>query len=494
MLMSNSEPRDGVHLRVRAEDAAAEIFVIDAHFHLVERGIGTLETPLSPGVYKVKARAGVQTWEQHIVMRDRDEEVVIPPLDFTSPAPLVHTAKTHEYHMQAAASYSREVHVTAGQGSWIFVFARDWTPPGGEAAKPPLATNPARGLSLRDLQGHQVADLTASGRHDLSRDPWAACNVQVTPGLYRLRLERPVGGRLEQVIVASPGWQTQLFLLQRAYSPEPDDRCADLLGASILLARGLGFTQNRADFRQTELARLGLVNQRRVLSDDIRRMLQDKAVNPMLGIYGAHLLLLEKQPDLALLQTVITNLRGLLDMPHPDVEALALRLESGAGSYTFDQPPMLRRSWSLIVEATIDKPDLVPRGSFAASVADRVWGEGPWLLWMEGEEEVPADLEAVLAFQVQLREPSDAVRGSTRGSDSPFAAIAAMRAAPEELSTSTRPEAFAMPVPPDAAARLLRPQLDEDTMKGLVQILGVPRATIEHLVDTIDRKVQSQPE
>jgi len=492
--MSSSEPRDGAHLRVRAEDAAAEIFVIDAHFHLVDRGIGTLETPLSPGVYKVKARAGVQTWEQHIVVRDRDEEVVIPPLDFTSPAPLVHTAKTHEYHMQAASSCSREVHVTAGQGSWIFVFARDWTPPGREATRPPLATNPARGLSLRNLQGNQVADFTASGRHDLSLDPWAACNVQVTPGLYRLRLERPVGGELEQVIVASPGWQTQIFLLQRAYSPEPDDRYADLPGASILLARGPGFSENSADLRRTELARLGLVNQRRVLSDDIRRMLQDKVMNPMLGIYGAHLLLLEKQPDLALLQTVITNLRGLVGMPHPDVEALTLRLESGAGSYVFDQPPMLRRSWSLIVDATAHRPDLVPRGSFAATMADRVWGEGAWLLWMEGDEKTPADLEAALASEVQPHKPSDAVRGSTRGSDSPFAAIAALQAATRERSASTRPEAFAMPAPPDAAARLLRPQLDEDKIQRLVQTLGVPRATIEQLVDAIDRKVQSQPE
>ena len=491
--MSSSEPRDGAHLRVRAEDAAAEIFVIDAHFHLVDRGIGTLETPLRPGVYKVKSRAGVQTWERHIVVRDRDEEVVIPPLEFASPAPLVHTAKTHEYHTQAASSCSREVHVTAGQGSWIFVFARDWTPPGREAARPPLATNPARGLSLRDLQENQVADLSASDRYDLSLDPWAACNVQVTPGLYRLRLERPVGGRLEQVIVASPGWQTQIFLLQRAYSQEPDDRCADLPGASILLARGPGFTGNSADFRRTELARLGLANQRRVLSDDVRRTLQDKFVNPMLGIYGAHLLLLEKEPDLELLQTVITHLRGLLGMPHPDVEAVALLLESGAGSYVFDQPPMLRRSWSLIVDATVHRPDLVPLSSFAATVADRVWGEGAWLLWMEGDEEAAADLEAALASQVQPRELSDAVRGSTRGSDSPFAAIATMRAGTGERSASTRPEALAIPAPLDAAARLLRPQLDEDKIQRLVQTLGVPRATIEHLVDAIDRKVQSQP-
>jgi hypothetical protein len=494
MSMSSSEPRAWAHLKVRAEDAAAEIFVIDAHFHLVDRGIGTLETPLRPGVYKIKSRAGVQTWEQHIVVRDHDEEVVIPPLDFTSPAPLVHTAKTHEHHMQAASSYSREVHVTAGQGSWIFVFARDWTPPGREALRSPVATAPARGLSLRDLQGNQVIDLSVSGRFDRSLDPWAACNVQVTPGLYRLRLERPVGGELEQVIVAPPGWQTQIFLLQRAYSQEPDDRCADLPGASILLARGPGFTANSADSRRTELARLGLANQRRVLSDDIRRMLQDKAMNPMLGIYGAHLLLLEKQPDHEILQAVITNLRGSLGMPHPDVEALALLLESGAGSYVFDKPPMLLRSWSLIVDATVHSPNLVPLGSFAATVADRLWGQGPWLLWKEVDEEVSVDLEAALATQVQPRNIRGAVRRTTRGSDSPFAAIETMRAGTGERSASTSPEALAMPTPPDASARLLKPQLDEDTIQRLVQTLGVPRATLEHLVDTIDRKMQSQPE
>ena len=43
---------------------------------------------------------------------------------------------------------------------------------------------------------------------------------------------------------------------------------------------------------------------------------------------------------------------------------------------------MLRRSWWRVVDATIDKPGLVPISSVAATCANRIWGEEPWLQWM----------------------------------------------------------------------------------------------------------------
>jgi hypothetical protein len=80
-------------------------------------------------------------------------------------------------------------------------------------------------------------------------------------------------------------------------------------------------------------------------------MFRWKLENPMLGILGMHLLLKNQESDTELLQTIIQNLRNLLGDPHPDVEALALRLEQ-TGSYVFQSPPMMRRSWSLVVNAT----------------------------------------------------------------------------------------------------------------------------------------------
>ncbi len=483
--MSASNPSNQVRLEVRTQDDAAEIYVIDAHFHLAARGLGRSQTfYLDPGVYTVKVRAGSATREEDVILGKGDKELLkeFPALKFASPAPLEDTAKTHEYHMAAASTESRNVRVQAGQGSWIFIFARDWTAPGRPPVSPEGSQHPAAGLTLTDARGNLVANFATQSECDLSQDPWAACNVQVNPGLYRLRLELPSGAILEQTVVASPGGQTQLFLLQRAYGPEPNDRRADLPGASVLLARGYGFDPNRPDMRLVELARLGLTNTRQVLPDNVvQEMLYGKFENPMLGIYGAHLLLLRQKVETEHLRTVVVNLRGLVGT-HPDVEALALGLGPGESSYVFEVPPMLRRSWSLVLNASVKRPGLVPLDSLAAQVASRLWGGEPWLLWMTPAPEAPApavkglrktkevleasDLEATLKTQLQLVDQPK----------KPFTAYGFPRPSVEKALV------------PDPAARTVKPQLDDDTVNRLVQVLGVPRAKVEDLLEKLAEK------
>jgi len=343
--------------------------------------------------------------------------------------------------------------------------------------------------------------------HDLSADPWGACNVEVNPGIYRLRLELPPHKgeepiKLDQTIVALSSWQTQIFLLQRNYGADQTDRRADLAGASILLSRGPGFDHNRNDFRQTELARLGLTNQRLVVSEELRAILRDKLENPMLGIFAAHLLLLNKEPDLALLQTVVTNLRNLLMAPHPDVEALALRFEPSA-SYVFQSPPMLRRSWSLIVNATAARPDLVPLGSPAGRIWDRLWEAEPWLLWMPPEEGKPGvdegvaataeappgyrEVEAVLQSQLL---PQARPAGRLSKATSPFAAVATMRSAGTEIGQPGGAEAPSAPASVrDVPGGIPQPQLDETKIRMLVEALGIPQASLREILSKVYSKM-----
>lgn len=488
--MSASNPSSQVRLEVRTQDDAAEIYVIDAHFHLAARGLGRSQTfSLDPGVYTVKVRAGSVTREEDVILGKGDKEMLkeFSALQFVSPAPLEATAKTHEYHMAAASIESRNVHVQAGQGSWIFVFARDWTAPGQPHVSPPDPRHPATGLTLRDARGNPVADFATQSKSDLSQDPWAACNVQLNPGLYRLGLKLPSGATLEQTVVAAAGWQTQIFLLQRAYGQGPDDRLADLPGASILLAGGSGFDPNRPDIRLVELARQGLANTRQVLPDNVvQEMLYGKFENPMLGIYGAHLLLLREKLEPMYLRTIVGNLRSLLGT-HPDVEALALGLGPGESSYIFEVPPMLRRSWSLVLNASVKRPDLVPLDSLAAQVADRLWRGEPWLLWTAPEVPVPAvrglrtrrrqappgsDLEAALQAQLQLLAPPQKPR-TTRGVTQPFAPLSSDVAASSDVEATM----------PETVKATPKPQFDDDTVSKLVQVLGVPRAKVEELLE-----------
>ena len=497
-------------LLVETGNESAEVFIIDARFKLVERGRGLKSTfSLSPGIYTVKVRAGFESHKQDVALLDKPERVSFSQIEFASSAPLQKTGKTHEYHMSAAERESLDVHVKAGSGSFIFVCARDWTPSQTSEKTFEVNRKPHIGLKLLDKKGELVADLAKKSKCSDKQDPWAACNVQVNPGIYRLSLELASGDTLEQTIVASRGWQTQIFLLQRNYGENQSDRRADLIGASILISKK-GFNPNDPLKRLVEAARLGLVNTRQVLPQRvIDEILNGKVKNPMLGILGAHLLLLGKQVDLDDLNTIVSNLRRLLGHnEHPDVEALALGLRKKATSYVFEHPPMLRRSWWQVVEATVDNKNLVPRGSMAAQCAERIWGEEPWLQWMtpkkvevplEAMAEAPA-LESVIGFE-QYLQPFGLGAESTAPTKVSRKARAKKTAAPKAKKggggtvgrttkkiaggkvsrTKTKTKSFAAADINIESGAILRPTKSQ--MRQLVKSSGLPWSNVESLLD-----------
>jgi hypothetical protein len=136
-----------------------------------------------------------------------------------------------------------------------------------------------------------------------------------------------------------------------------------------------------------ELAKQALAHGYRGLrSSDLRAMLWGKWEDPLLGILGLHLLLMQPKPDLDLAKDVVTRLKGILNnFHHPDVEALSLGIGKMRGEKTeiapFDAPPMLRKSWDILVKATSERPELIPFDSLAYQVADRLWGSSTWLIW-----------------------------------------------------------------------------------------------------------------
>jgi hypothetical protein len=502
--MSTSSPDPRLSLEVRCADSATEVFVIDGQFNLRERGIGYLKTLLEPGLYKVKVRVGFETQEQSVILRDHDHTIDIPRINFVSPAPLSQTSKTHEFQMQAAADRSRKTDLSVGQGSSIFIFVRDWTSDTPPSEILPSYPNPGQGLSLRDLEGNVIADLTTQGKQSHNWEPWAGCNVEVNPGRYLLRLETPWDVNLEQTIVASSGWQTQVFMLPRNYGEEADSKRADLLGAAILLARqGQGFDPDNETARLAELARLGLCNGRRVLSDEVLRMLANKFENPMLGILAAHLLLLDEKPDLGLLKIVMDNLRSLLPGSHPDVEALSLVLDPNA-AYTFDVPPMVRKGWSLIVSATAKRPDIIPDDSIAAKIATNLWGSDPWLIWTNpkqtaGQSEPDANLEsapmvgslinlveAALRTRFGAASEQAEVTSATDRPESPFAAISATGS--EGTPDKPQPpviESMSLAVEGELSGGQSFTQPDEDEITKLVQSLNIPRKNLERMIEKL---------
>lgn len=429
--MSLPSKTDEISLKVAAEGPGTEIFLLDDQSRQMARAVGSLRTRQPPGVYKIRFRAGYATREQIILLLDTPVEVNCQPLAFFSPVPLEGTAGYVESHAKAAEKLSRGAKpVVAGEGARIFFFARDCggaAEAGSPGVQPLTVENPADGLSLKSVAGKTLVDLAQKSEVEGGKEPWAFCAVEVAPGPYVLSLKTPDGKVLEQTVYAPRGWHAQVFLTQRLQGGDMENRAQkapDLCGAALLLSENKCFNSDDRDARLTELARVSLSNRRRVVAGELREMLRRKFEHPMLGIYGAHLLLLEEELDAPLYQIVLDNLRHIFKDAHPDVEALSLATDMGATSHVFSVPPMLRRGWSLVVKATAKRPELVPLGSPAARVADCVLGSEPWLTWVPPEQAAAAmpapagaairsDLEAALeAFLVPFTSSSPSSRFS----------------------------------------------------------------------------------
>ena len=50
---------------------------------------------------------------------------------------------------------------------------------------------------------------------------------------------------------------------------------------------------------------------------------------------------------------------------------------------------MLRNSWKILVNRSLNFEGVVPRGSYSLRITERLWGSGAWLIWLSP----PAELE-----------------------------------------------------------------------------------------------------
>ncbi len=258
------------------------------------------------------------------------------------------------------------------------------------------------------------------------------------------------------------------------------------------------------------MVRQGLVNHRNVASQrDLNDMLWIKWQNPIFGIYGAHLLLLSPEPNIALLEKVTHNLDSLLG-DHPDVRALAIYLADRKNNQydftAYTAPPMLRSSWNIIVNATVLKPELVPSTSLAAQISDRLWGYSPWLIWQNPVEIKVVDvlppfpLEAIGDVSIMVG------KVTTNGVESQKVAERANLTPIEHdlldyIFDMVRPDA-----PSDEVAKLLsalgktfklrQPSSTDERLssKGVVRSLGVPASVASTALEGLTSKLGLSPQ
>ena len=233
----------------------------------------------------------------------------------------------------------------------------------------------------------------------------------------------------------------------------------------------------------------------------IKALLHEKFENPMLGIYAGHLLAMQDKPNLVLLREVVDSLTGLVGN-HPDVTPLLIPLNAArAGNILYSEPPMLRRSWSIIVNASTPKKDLRPPHSYAARIGASLWGSGAWLAWrMPGNDiemgtDLSKDLLPALYAQAEsgkLAEPIRQLMDSEEGSK--LGSVEALLARYLDLASRQFSQAQRLTVKDDQR-HLLSPiysffrllgvdsDLQSDTRKALsastiMKLTGLPYSTI----------------
>jgi hypothetical protein len=390
-----------VRLTVTTGSPLAEVFLVDHDFALTERAIGDLDRTVKQGVYKVKAKLGDAVAE-HFVVLDGDLDVDLSAeLRIGSSAPLEGTARTRENDMSTADDRSTEAPVHEGEGARIFVMARAWA---GDASERGATASPPE-VSLLRPDGTSLAELQPS---PVDMDgPVHTATVEVDPGPYFLRWRDDSGVTAELCVHAVRNWQTQVFVLEDAAEPTELGRTR----VSVLMGRD-GFDSKEYQLRLTEEARTALAGERSVAAAFVNEALPEKFTNPMLGLFGAHLMLIARdsarqadeqrasrrvhddRPDAPVafeqsrFDRVVEALRDLLGAGHPDVVALSTQA-TGVALDALEPvvaPPMLWRSWVLLIEASNEAPALVPVSTWRRTL--KLLPLRPFFLWSPEDEGV----------------------------------------------------------------------------------------------------------
>jgi len=394
-------------LIVDTKTPATEITVINASGRAIVRGVSKLVAKLEPALYKIRYRVGDQVVDQLVELPEQEPElnVEVPALPILSAAPLRDSGPDFEVMQELLTR--RGPDPTKPSSIFLFVISDP------ESTEHPsdFPLSPGSGISIHKFSGEKVGDMGGA------RVQQGCCGVtfHVDPGRYILRIENPPGAPVEQTLVAIDGWQVQFYgrLVRKIAATSNDtDRFTwqlDTTRSGVLLIEEPA-TELPSDhvMRITAAARQALAAGRAVSAPDpemIDQLLEEKFKNPMLGIYAGHLMAMQDPVNNDLLRRVVNRLTGLVG-DHPDVTALLIPLKDPrAETLVYNEPPMLRRSWSIIVNASTPERDLRPPRSYAARIGASLWGSGAWLAWRKPPElESPArsadSLTALLASAI----------------------------------------------------------------------------------------------
>jgi hypothetical protein len=345
------------------------ITVTDSAFREVVHAMGTIDTTLPPGIYRIEQRFGGQVESRFVEVGTEPfvERLALPCLPTATP--VAGTPTSREDHRAAAMRWSTESTHGGGRPNLMILIRnlrRGWQ-------LDPFS------LEVAGVDGTPV-DGGAGGWEPAGGQEWSAWSGELPPGGYRLRPRREPddGLSLAQALHVLDGWTTLVFVSNGPQGPQPQ------FATVQMVRQGTGWQpSDRTLDLAMEAALSGLrqgidlVSTRQLLG-----LLDAKSVNPLLGVIGAHALLLHQQPDMGRIGSILERL-GPYAGDHPDIAALCTLLGEPVAAVA--SPPMLAASCRLLVRADSAQPGTLREGSVAESVAEHLVGRGVWTTWLEQE-------------------------------------------------------------------------------------------------------------
>lgn len=354
-------------LSISAAREHTRVSVFDGRYRRVHAGIGPVELSLPRGLYTVRTElAGVI--EETVVRLVEPKSVQSRQWVLPSAFPMLRSGVESGIPGTAElrSKYPKGPEL-GGKTARLFIFA--WS---NEREKEP--GNFLRALKVLNGKRRLVADLADPNRTETEGGCSSFC-ADAQEGAYVLRL----GGRQgrEVPIYLSPGWETHVFVRHESR--------LRLEAMRVSMSRhGIGF---HADDHISDILEIGLVGlqngQSLVPSRILDELLWGKFENPILGLIGAHCLLVEDAQDRKRARIVLENLFKLLG-DSPDLQALGILAGESASQgrrppVTF--PPMLRRGFEASIRWSIDHGEGGEEDGLIEKAATRAFSDSPWSTW-----------------------------------------------------------------------------------------------------------------
>jgi hypothetical protein len=291
-------------------------------------------------------------------------------------------------------------------GAQVFLMTRGGSTSGGTSAGPP-------GISVHRLDGTTIQSLEPRAGDPPNEQ---STTITIDPGPYLVRRRDRWGDVAEQCVYAVTGWQTQVFAFEEAGDEAEIGRSR----VSVLMAQH-PFDPGDPELPLIEQARTALADNRKVATESLGELFE-ATDNPMLGLFGAHLMLIARDAalqeaeqrtndrlreaavtapvgfDQARFNRIVDRLSEVLGPGHADIVALATqRTDQNLQSFQpVSAPPMLWRSWVLLIAASNAMPTLVPVDAWQRTL--HILPLRPFFLWAPTRQ--PSEISETLTQSI----------------------------------------------------------------------------------------------